>query len=379
MTDFMKVWSVSEKDFPHDGNSSEKLAFCLRYAILAPSTYNTQPWFFKIEDNTARIYADRRHALPVIDPDDRELVLACAAALYNLRIAVRAFGYSETTELLPDENNSDLIGRVKIGEKLKEIDENDRLLFKAISKRHLNLGSFSERIVPEKSLEALQSAAKQENAWLHICSEAERKIVLRMVAQADQIQNSNKHFRRELASWVNQRRNISGDGMPYLGLDYSDVMDSLSPSIARRFENDTKKPANDEELFNGSPLIAVLGTKTGVDIERVYAGQAMMRVLLQAECEGLAVSTLNQPVEVPELRLCLHDELEQQGRAHMILRIGYGTKPVLGPRRMLSSCLETAGKQASALESDVALLKTAKKPVFGKFRNLFLANKSKKL
>lgn len=375
MTDFMKAWSVSEKDFPHNGNDAEKLAFCLRYAILAPSAYNTQPWFFKIEENTAFVYADRRYALPVIDPDDRELILGCASALYNLRVTIRAFGYSETTELLPDENDLDCIGRVKIGGKLNEISENDRLLFKAIPKRHINLSSFTQRAIPEKSLDALKSAAKQENAWLHVCSDAERKIILRMVAEADQIQHSNKHFRRELAAWVNQRRNLSGDGMPYLGLDYGDVMDSLSPTIARRFENDDKKPANDEELSDGAPVIAVLGTKTGVNIERIYAGQALMHLWLQAECEGLALSMLNQPCEVPELRLRLHDELEQQGRAHMILRIGYGSKPVFGPRRPLSTCLETAGKQASALDDDLSIQKSAKKPVFGNFRKLFLAKK----
>lgn len=377
MTDFLKAWSVTEKDFPHEGSPAEKLAYCLRYAILAPSSYNTQPWFFRVEDNTVRVYADRRYALPVIDPDDRELILACAAALYNLRIAIRAFGYTETTELLPEESNPDLLARVKLGEKAAQIDENDRLLFKSINKRHLNYGTFSDRPIPDESLEALTAAAKQERAWLHVCTEAERKIILRLVAEADQIQNANKHFRRELAAWADKRRSISGEGLPYLGLSYSEIMNGFSPTVARRFRNDDDKPANDEELSEGSPTIIVLGTKTGVDIERIYAGQAMMRVLLQAECEGLAVSMLNQPCEVPELRLVLHDELNQQGRAHMILRIGYGAKPAFGPRRPLSACLEAEGKLAASLDPSIVMPKAAKKPVFGKFGNLFLAKKRK--
>jgi hypothetical protein len=131
--------------------------------------------------------------------------------------------------------------------------------------------------------------------------------------------------------------------MPYVGASYQDVMNSLTPSIARRFESDNHLPVSDAQLDAGSPVIAVLGTLTGGVTERIYAGHAMMRVFLQAEVLSLSVSTLNQPCEVPELRLRLHDEIEQQGRAHMILRIGYGGKPVFTPRRPLSSALDSEG------------------------------------
>ncbi|OKH30965.1 hypothetical protein NIES2101_41915 [Calothrix sp. HK-06] len=48
---FMKtdIWNVQETDFPATGTSEEKLKFILNYAILAPSSHNTQPWCFKID------------------------------------------------------------------------------------------------------------------------------------------------------------------------------------------------------------------------------------------------------------------------------------------------------------------------------------------
>lgn len=381
MTDFMKAWSVSEKAFPHDGNDAEKLAFCLRYAILAPSTYNTQPWFFRIEDNVVSVYADRRYGLPVIDPDDRELFLCCAAAIYNLRIAIRAFGYSENTTVLPEEKSPYLLARVKIGEKLAQIDENDRLLFKAIPKRHTNRGAFLDKDVPDDVLSSLQAAATSEKAWLHICSDVEKKLIMQMVSEADHILSSNKNFRRELVNWIDPRRALTGDGMPNLGLDADKIMNSLSPSMARRFATDNgKNAANDDEMIEGTPVIAILGSKSGVETERIYAGQALMRVLLKAESEGLSVSTFNQPCEVPELRLRLHDEIEQQGRTHMILRLGYAAgKPSFGPRRALTSSLELVGKQAQSVGNTLPeankAAKSTKKGGFGKFRNLFLAKK----
>lgn len=372
MKEFMKAWNINEKDFPHNGTMAEKLTFCVRYAILAPSAYNTQPWHFKISDNIAAIYIDRRFALPVIDPDDREMIMACSAALFNLRLAIRYFGYTETTEIMPDPADNDLLARIRISEGEGEgKQDHDEDLFKSIPRRHTNRGAFSDKEIPDEILRLLKSSASSEGAWLHICNEHERRAVVNLVKEADHIQMGDKHFRRELASWTDMRRNRSGDGMPEIGLTYKDIMENFKPSIARRFEGDGQQAANDEELCEGSPVIAVLGTMSGGALQRIHAGQALMRILLEAESNGLAVSMLNQPCEVPELRLRLHDEIEHQGRAHMIMRIGYGGKPVYTPRRTLETILDIEGKPLITKAKKKAANDKNTGGFFGKMRGLF--------
>src|SRR5688572_29316635 len=116
----LEAWNVSEKEFPKDGSLAEKLYFLLRYAILAPSGHNTQPWLFKIiENNLIEIHADRSRALPLVDPDERELIISCGAALYNLRLAANHFGIADEVQLLPDKNNNDnpdLLARISLQE-----------------------------------------------------------------------------------------------------------------------------------------------------------------------------------------------------------------------------------------------------------------------
>ncbi len=350
----MDAWQVSEKDFPRGGSVAEKAAFCVHYAVLAPSVYNTQPWHFTVNGNTVSVYADRRFGLPVIDPDDRQLNLSCAAALYNLRLALRYFGLSETTELVPEPAESSLLARVKVSESDQPVDEPTKTLFKAIAKRHTNRGAFADKPVPEDVTRNLVSAAASEGAWLHICSLPERQVIVRMISEADHIQAGNKNFRRELASWVDQRRALSGDGMPGTGLSYDEVVNSLAPSPVRRFVVENNATATDQQLDENSPVLAILGSKSGGSVEHLSAGQALMRVLLQAEIEGLSVSTLNQPCEVPELRLVMHDEIGHPGRAQMILRIGYGGKPSYTPRRPLESVLETGKAVKSPAASKAA-------------------------
>lgn len=338
----LDAWSISETDFPVSGSPAEKLEFCLNYAILAPSTYNNQPWYFKIENNTVSVYCDRRYALPVADPDDRQMMMSCAAALFNLRLAIRYFGYQENTQLLPNAADENLIARVQMVEGPSGISESEKDLFKAIVNRHHNRGAYKNTPVPADQLSILKNAAKAEGAWLYICEGDERDIVGHMIAEADNIQRSQKPFRRELAAWANERRFVSGDGFPDYARPFKEIVRSTNPRILRRFEAAPGQVVMDEDITAGSPVLAILGSDKGGDAHRLYAGQAFMRVFLQAEALGLSMSTLNQPCEVPELRLRLHDEIEEfQGRAHYVLRIGYSDPAVnYSPRRPLETFID---------------------------------------
>ena len=52
----------------------------LRAAVLAPSSHNTQPRLFAVEPGSSRCAPNRRERAG-IDPDNRELVMGCGAAL----------------------------------------------------------------------------------------------------------------------------------------------------------------------------------------------------------------------------------------------------------------------------------------------------------
>jgi hypothetical protein len=45
------VWDVSQQDFPESAAIETQLRFLLRFAILAPSPKNSQPWAFSVRDN----------------------------------------------------------------------------------------------------------------------------------------------------------------------------------------------------------------------------------------------------------------------------------------------------------------------------------------
>ena len=257
---------------------------------------------------------------------------------------MRYFGLEEFTQLIPNPADEDLVARVQVASEDYTPTEEEQELFKAITTRQLNRSVFKDKEVSKSKIEALKNAAKKEGAWLYICEGDERDIVSHFVAEADYIQMSKKSFRRELASWINERRFESGDGEPDYARTVKDMMNSPRPKVVRRFEMEPGEVVSDEDIAAGCPVLAILGSEKGGSVDRLYAGQAFMRVCLEAEAQGLFVGTLNQPCEVPDLRLRLHDEIDQMhGRAQYVLRIGHGVPVVnYSPRRPLEEVLEAA-------------------------------------
>ena len=344
----LEAWNVGESDFPKDGSLSEKFHFLLRYAILAPSGHNTQPWLFKIVgNNIIEVYADRSRALPLVDPDDRELIISCGAALYHLRLAANHFGIADEVQGLPDKNNPDFLARVSLSDDvegtIKKQAENDAPLFEAITKRRSNRSPFENRRLPNDLLTSLKDSASANGAWLDVIDDNEDKknILADLISQGDRIQLSDKRFRRELAAWIHPNRSKSQDGMPgYAHRMTHDIASHIGPFLIRTFDIGKGQAAKDKDLASGSPVLAVLGTDADEPLNWIQTGQALERILLQARAKNVWTTYMNQPIEVSELRPKL---LEALGRAtgfpQLLMRMGYGKEVRPTPRREIDDVM----------------------------------------
>lgn len=315
------------------GQAEGKLQFLLNYAVLAPSGHNTQPWLFNVSGDAVELHADRTRGLPVVDPEDGALVISCGAALFFLRTAIRHFGHANEVRTFPDPDNPALLAEVRLGAPYETTTE-EHQLFEAITKRRANRSPFQEQDIAQEVVDALEAAATGEGAWLRIMrDEATKNAVADLVAEGDRIQWSDRRFRRELVAWMHPNRTKSRDGRPGYAFGFGELMSLAGPLVMRTFDMGGGRAAQDRELAEGSPALAVLGTETDTPVEWLGAGQALGKVLLRARAEGVYASYLNQPIEVPELRPRLRDVVGASGLPQLLLRMGYGTEVRPTPRR----------------------------------------------
>jgi len=333
-------WAISTADYPAAGTAAEKLEFLLGYAVLAPSSHNTQPWRFHVCGETVELCADRTRSLRVVDPRDRELLISCGAALHFLRLAMRRFGHAGEVTLFPDRQDRDLLAVVTLGDPCEPGAEELRL-FQAIPTRRTHRGDFAERPVPAEIVDALLGAAAGEGAWLMAVDDGGRRArVAEMARQGDQVQFADPEFRGELARWIRPNGTYEHDGMPGYAFGIPDVVSPFAPAVVGALNLGAIWGGRSRQAVENAPVLAVLGTARNGPAAWIAAGQALARVLLRATASGLGASFLNQPCEVPLLRLRLREVLGTDGWPHLVLRLGYPHgEPRATPRRPVHEVL----------------------------------------
>ena len=306
----------------------------IQRAVLAPSSHDTQPWRFRIGEQAIDLFADRTRALPVNDPDDRELTISCGAALLNLRAAAASVRLKVTVRLLPEGAERDWLARVGFEEEPETISS-DAELAEHIERRRTYRKRFADMPIDEEIVRQLERAAAVEGAWLKpLQSEQSRHDAAALVAEGDAIQWANPSWRRELAAWMHPRRR--GDGLTVPGLAAP-----VAQLVVRTFDMGGGVGAKDKELAEASPLLAVLGTQRDDVNAWILAGQALQRVALTACRLGLQASYLNQPLQVASLRSKLQDLVGGVGRPQLLLRFGYPTGELpQTPRRPVEDVID---------------------------------------
>jgi hypothetical protein len=340
MTDVQRDPLPEPEAYPHHAPVETRLRFVLPFAVLAPSSHNTQPWLFRIEGDHIDLLANRTRALPVVDPDDRQLAISCGAALHHLRTALAACGERVEVKLRPYPGIVDVLARVAARGKT----EPDSLALErlaAAARRRTTRYPFQPTTVSTRAIDRVWEAARAEGAELHVLEEDVKNAVVKLVVEGDHEQMADRSFRRELASWMHGNRTGHRDGMPGYAHGLGDVLAAVGPAVVRTFDLGKSQAAKDVELAEHSPILALLATRGDTVLEWLDTGQALSALLLDATSAGLSASFLNQPIEVPALRVEVANLFAPGTVPQLLLRLGAyaGEPPRLTPRRPVEQVL----------------------------------------
>ncbi len=311
------------------------IAELVRYATLAASSHNTQPWRFRAGAGEIAILPDLARATPVVDPDDHHLFVSLGCAAENLAIAGGAGG--------------------RPGELLQQPDGSLRFVYTparpradpllaAIPQRQCTRALYDGRAITTADLDALQRAAQVPGVHLVLLSERARIDRLRdLVMAGNGLQMRDPAFMAELKAWLrfNPRSAMaSGDGLLSATTGNPALPDFLGAPAFDAFVDAASETDKYARQIDSSAGIAVFFGERDDRAHWVAVGRACQRFALMATTLGLRHAHINQPVEVAALRPELAALAGAPGvRPDLVLRFGHGPVLPFSPRRPVASVL----------------------------------------
>lgn len=297
--------------------TTPQLRALVRYAVLAPSGHNAQPWQFRVGHRRVDVLADLSRWPRVADPDGRELHVSLGCALENLLIAAEHLGgLGHEVAYFPDPAAPAWAASVRFRPGGARAATRPDGLFDMIPVRRTNRRPYDGRPVPPDALRQLGAccAGRGGRIGVDFLDGAEdRWRVDALVACADAIECADPAYRSEMGAAVG--RGAFGDPWPLSRLGQLATA-SLDLGYARA--------RHDSRLLLSAPVFGVVSTAGDTPALRVRAGQAFERLWLTATRLGLQLQPMTQVLQVGktkrELRatLSLGELVPQQS-----FRLGY--------------------------------------------------------
>ena len=306
-----EVWTVDADAFPRDGSIEDQARFLLRYAILAPSSHNSQPWEFRIEGDSIEIRAAEDRRLPVADEDDGELFLSLGCAIENLAIAGAHFAFGYRIEYPEDAPPVAIVTLEPDGSPSPAPPPG---LFEQLTERYTNHQPFEERPLPEGLRDRLQASVVESDVELRLIDDPDQMAsIAELQAEADRKLMANPDYRRELGHWI-------GTGV----LGHSWVAARIGELVVSHLDLGDREAQKNATLLESAPAIGVLVAETEEPRSLIGTGRAFERLALLATAEGVAVHPMSQILERAETTGALATRLDTEpAQPRHLFRLGY--------------------------------------------------------
>lgn len=328
MKDNTELWDIEAEDFEDLKDQKEKLRFLIKYAVLAPSSHNTQPWLFSIKDDKIELHIDLDRWLKVADKDKREIYISAGCALENLVTAADYFGYDYKINYFPEEGNEELVAGVELHENGKKGDSEH--LINYITTRHTNHNEYDSKPIPKDDLDILSDLSDYDDIYVHLTDDPDiKRKVDDMMMKGDAILFSDPEWREELGEWIG--KGVFGESW---------LMSKIGQLAVTYLNMGKSTGKKNSELIMSSPILGVISSKNDNRISQVKTGRLYEKLSLTTTSMNIQSHPMSQLMEIEELRdevsnlIPVDDVIPQH-----TFRLGYAEPEERTPRRDLEEML----------------------------------------
>lgn len=311
----------------------------VRSAVKAPSSHNTQPWSFAKEDEDICIEPDFNRALPVADPDNRELFISLGCAAETAMIASNFYGYNPILTI--ESLREDIKIKIMLS---KTDDENQTELFPYIKSRQTTRNHYKNTSITSEDIGKLRTMVTETGVSTHFYfGMDENRQFSPYITEANAIQMSNPEFKEELIKWMRfseKEAMQKGDGLYSACAGFPSMGRMLGSLVLKLMV--TAKSENKRLIKQlGNTSTVALFTSSDDKIEDwVKTGMACQRFALVSTQSGLNHSFLNSPCQIVQVRDKMMKELGLGGYPQLLIRLGYSQKMPFSFRRKIHNMIK---------------------------------------
>jgi hypothetical protein len=328
-------------DFFSLQSNRDKVAHLLEYALLAPSTHNTQPWKIKIEENSCQIYIDQRRLLPAADRLKRDMYISLGAFLKNLEVAARAYGVYGRTDLA--DQTDDLVATVHFTNLGKASQKAlSHSLLRAIQTRSNYRGPLSPFPISDE-LRNFVSGLSHKQIKLHLIEDRQKlEKLASLTAEGLRLAYKNPAFRREISSWIRPNSSRRKTGIPGYSLRMPSLTSHIIPKMIRFRDIGPKLAELNYRSFVTASAAVVFTAEKEEPKTWLAIGQAAEEIFLKLESLEAAASIYVAAIEMGDLNQSVKNVLgiKAKDEPQFLFCIGKPLWPkVYSPRESLKSKL----------------------------------------
>ncbi len=272
----------------------------LRYASLAPSGHNSQPWEVEITaPGHWKIKSNINRWLPAVDPDNREGTLSLGPFIENLVLAGGSIGYTVEIDYQADSLRDTTVANVKLKKDKSNNFPLDLIkLRRTVRKNHLKR--------PVKSVDLSFITGKNENnVHFFPADSTVGKFLAEGTLEANKIQISRDDAQSELSEWIRwsnsdakkYRTGMTPASMDIKGLAslYVRLFYNKDDVMSESFRKKSIDMIHDQVNSCGGWLVITSDSSTPQSL--IEAGRRFQKIALRTRERMLAVHPMMQLLE----------------------------------------------------------------------------------
>lgn len=333
-------WFLRVDDF-YTQPESDRIKFLLNFAVLAPSSHNSQPWRFEVKGRQISIFLELARRLREGDKNDRQAYISLGCAITNIVTAADHYGLGPTIKYFPNAGRKRLAANITLGKKSFAAPRTrDHPVF-AILKRVTNRNEYRSKLPSGTILNKIKSFDTNDLS-VFLITEKSKKSQLADIALASSVAAmEDRYFRRELSMYVKSNTTSSPVGMPCFGMGIPTPISFFAPTMIKFFNMNRLNLKKDESLLKEhTPVFAVIASRLDDAESWIKTGQAYQNIALLGARKGLASAMWASPIQIGEYYREFQRVLQTNFRPQAFFRLGYPVKKTPhSPRLMLVDVL----------------------------------------